>query len=85
MNNIPTAEEFATEDGGFRLPRGVSYTTDIGELMIEFAKMHVEACIKGIIDNAEVEEYYPNPYRSESYYKVDMKSILDAYSISNIK
>jgi hypothetical protein len=39
-NNIPTAEEFATEHNEAKMPRGVSYQKEIGELMIEFAKLY---------------------------------------------
>ena len=45
-NNIPTAEEFATEHNEAKMPRGVSYQKEIGELMIEFAKLHVQAALK---------------------------------------
>ena len=52
-NNIPTAEEFATEHNEARMPRGVSYQKEIGEMMIEFAKLHCEAQLKVILENAK--------------------------------
>jgi hypothetical protein len=46
MNKVPSAEEFATEYDSMRMPSGVSYQKEIAELMIEFAKIHVEAALK---------------------------------------
>jgi hypothetical protein len=83
--NIPTAEEFATEYDGFRLPRGISYTTDIGELMIEFAKMHIEEFKKAVIENVDFTAESYNSMQVGSIMQVDVNSIINAYPISNIK
>ena len=84
MEKIPTAKEFANE---IRMPRGVSYQSEIGELMIEFAKLHVQAALQAAADNAEIKEV---PYtgcmecgRRDTV--VNGKSILNAYSLENIK
>ena len=54
--------------------------------MIEFAKRHVTEALEAVINNAEVEEHYPNPYDPESkIYIINEKSILNAYDLNQIK
>lgn len=57
----------------------VSYK-DTRELMVEFAKIHVEAALKEASEKALV-------YADEGGYSeyVDEKSILDSYPLDNIK
>lgn len=50
-NKILTVEEFATEYNEARMPRGVSYQKEIGELMIEFAKLHVKAALQAALES----------------------------------
>lgn len=51
------------------------------EMMIEFAKLHVEAALKAAVENAETKwiKYTDNDY------EVDEDSILNSYPIENIK
>lgn len=86
MENIPTAEEFANENYGSRLPRGVSYYKEIGELMIEFAKLHVQNATTQILMQAEV-ELFDKDNRSvpTKSYRVNSDSIVKAYPLTNIK
>jgi len=80
MNKIPTVEEFATEYNESRMPRGVSYQKEIGELMIEFAKLHVEAAIKECIENA------PSGSSTDTVsYEDVVKALKDCYPLENIK
>ena len=67
---IPTAEEFMNRPFGQRL--------DTQELMIEFAKLHVEAALEAASKNVEVNGNIPQDW-------IDRQSILDAYPLENIK
>ena len=74
MNKIPTAEEFALQDGYDKVIDHVTETR-----MIEFAKLHVEAALQAASKNAEVNvTNYHN-------YEVDDDSILNSYPLENIK
>jgi hypothetical protein len=56
--------------------------SNVEKLMIEFAKLHVEAALKEVIENAE------SVYDSEEdcfINAVDSDSILNAYPLTNIK
>ena len=78
-NNIPTAEEF------FKEKYGVSdriATSNATLLAIEFAKLHVEACKKEIIEKVEINDYDVHGQYSPD---VDRDSILNAYPLTNIK
>ena len=79
MSKIPTAEEFLilNKDKDFRLSMSGLY---VSEIMIEFAKLHVEAALKNASENALV-------YADEGGYSefVDKNSILNAYQLENIK
>jgi hypothetical protein len=66
---MKTAAEFL-DQGNF------NNTTD---MMIEFAKMHVEAALKAASENAECYE------SMEGMYEVRTRTILNAYPDSNIK
>jgi hypothetical protein len=77
-NKIPTAEEFLKdklseihEKEIFEDLLQKMFTVDVSEVMIEFAKLHVEAAL-----NAACE--------SEGY-DIDENSILNAYPLTNIK
>lgn len=96
MNKIPTAEEFATEHGEARMPRGVSYQKEIGELMVEFAQLHVQAALEVIVNNIGFIETTSEKLNSEEYkpfitaddntiWTIDKESIINAYPKENIK
>ena len=46
MDKIPTAEEFINENGGFLKYSSAQEFVECQSLMIEFAKLHVEAALK---------------------------------------
>ena len=84
---MKTAEEFLIEKnyplynefGGL----GMYY---VKEAMIEFAKMHVQEALRLASVEAEVEHELSNPYDPNSEYQIVNKdSILNAYSLGNIK
>jgi hypothetical protein len=77
MNNIPTAEKFflLAENWGFA-------GKQVHEKMIEFAKLHVKAALKEASEKATAGHSYPWTH-NEPY--VDKDSILNAYSLDNIK
>lgn len=57
------------------------------EMMLEFAKMHVQEALKQASEKAEVATEYENPVNPSmgSFEIVDKCSILDAYSLDNVK
>lgn len=69
MEKIPTAEKFATEYDNARMPRGVSYQKDIGELMIEFAKLHVKAALEAASQKALVHEKCNNYHTAKTMWE----------------
>lgn len=69
-NKLPTAEEWLTSFGADA--DDMFYKHSVEEAMIEFAKMHVEAAIKSILENVTLSDD-----------KWD--SILNAYPLTNIK
>jgi hypothetical protein len=71
-NKIPAAEEFwitFQDSSSFTVP----------EAMIEFAKLHVEAALKDIINNVET------CIGGDGSPLVTVTSILNAYPLTNIK
>ena len=81
LNNMITVEELLktiyNEGSG---AGGDSYNEgDIERIMIEFAKLHVEAALKEASEKAEIEDL------SYDDRIVNVKSILNAYSLENIK
>jgi|688.fasta_scaffold2273523_1 hypothetical protein len=83
MAKIPTAEEFLKdlqheyeETGEYKM----YFAIDIPNKLKEFAKMHVEAALKEASEKALV-------YADEGGYSefVDEQSILNSYSLENIK
>ena len=71
-----TAEEFLEDFQD--LPRHIDEfeTSDIAKVMREFAKLHVEAQQKAIIENINLEDIINDD---------DYSSILNAYPLENIK
>jgi hypothetical protein len=80
-NDIPTAEEFYTN---FVIEhKSDSKTLD---LMIEFAKLHVQAALKEASEKAKIKYEYSGNTGSEYCDEyVDHNSILNAYPLTNIK
>jgi len=84
--NLPTAEEFL-ELQHETVP---SIEFDIRQVMIEFAKMHVEAALKEAINNVRIIDD-PNSYcgNTGSEYPpdqiLDTDAILNSYPLENIK
>ena len=73
---MKTAEEFFDE-GNFN---------NVTDMLIEFAKMHVQEALRLASVEAEVEHELSNPYDPNSEYQIVNKdSILNAYSLENIK
>ena len=73
---MKTAAEFFDE-GNFN---------NVTDMLIEFAKMHVQEALKQASVEAEVEHELSNPYDPNSEYQIVNKdSILNAYSLGNIK
>jgi len=54
------------------------------DVMIEFAKMHVQAALKQAVIEASVEDYGVLGEDSP-FYRVEENSILNAYPLTNIK
>ena len=80
-NKIPTAEEFINENGGFLKYSSAQEFVECQSLMIEFAKLHVEAALK----EAEKETV---KHISKTILELNMynkNSILNAYPLENIK
>lgn len=74
MSTIPTSTEFQW------IKR--KYRDDVAkDLMIEFAKLHVEAALKAASENAETRYI---PYTDDEY-EIDKNSILNSYPLDNIK
>ena len=80
MSKIPTAEEFIDENW-----RGKGLALDVKGLMIEFAKLHVEAALKTAhkktCKKVDLRNYEDELYKSE----ILKKSIINAYPLDNIK
>lgn len=99
MNKIPTAEEWLLnhktlshyqlaeyDEGGFA---GID-EKKLYEIMVEFAKLHVQAALQAVSDNAKVEiidwkkEGFSLP-GLQPIYGVNSESVLTAYPLENIK
>ena len=77
-NNIPRAEEFLNDI------RYVTYSLD--EKLITFAKLHVEAALLAASKNSEIIDVSPHQDGGDpGYFSVNEDSILNAYSLTNIK
>ena len=57
------------------------------EMMVEFAQRHVTEALRQASEKAELETEYENPVNPSmgSFEVVDKSSILDAYSLDNVK
>ena len=85
MEKIPTAEEYANS-----IYQEYPVSKEIHELMIGFAKLHVEAALKEAINNVRIIDD-PNSYcgNTGSEYPpdqiLDTNAILNSYPLENIK
>lgn len=80
METIPTAEKFrigCIHDGSF-IP-----VNEVNRLMIEFAKLHVQAALKAAWANAHATN--KPKFAGDCNPVVDDESILTAYPLDNIK
>jgi hypothetical protein len=81
MSKIPTAFEFIH----ICLSKDDDMTT--GQMMIEFAKLHVEAQQKAIIENVTIDDI-GSPNTEGEWMPcniINKDSIINAYSLDNIK
>lgn len=90
MSKIPTAEEKLKANfyNGSFIEIHSGDLEDIKNIMIKFAKLHVEATLKAAYINSIVEEqkiYDPLNGDSWNQYVIKQESILDAYPLENIK
>lgn len=81
MAKIPTAEEMFKANP--ILPEGLERQACIA-FMKTFAKLHVEAALK---EASEKVEFNPGEYISDGHWEqeIDRESILNSYSLDNIK
>jgi len=91
MKQLPTAEQFLRFKSDISEDKtSVEYLTDceVEEIMIEFAKIHVQAALEAASNNASVEfdEWEDNSGDFQvDFLGIDSSSILNAYPESNIK
>jgi hypothetical protein len=80
MEKIPTTEDFLQQNNV------VGMTGLLVPLMIEFAKLHVEAALKSASENAKTEEVWEGNTGSEYCDTIVNKdSILNSYPPENIE
>jgi len=83
MSTIPTAEEFLLQQDCLRNTE--DFFNDVQPIdLIEFAKMHVEAALKAASEQASCSRSYSG-WSDGSSFEVNKDSILDSYSLTNIK
>ena len=89
-NRIPTAEEFAErnqydleshDEGGYL---GID-TKIFAEKLIEFAKLHVEAALKAASEKASLTDFAYEFLQEGAPDAIDKDTILNSYSLENIK
>ena len=80
MSKIPTAEEFILDN------YEVNYANpEILKVMIEFAKLHVEACKEEYLQKG-FGRYMNHAFdKNPTRVPIDEESILNAYPLENIK
>jgi hypothetical protein len=91
MKKIPTAEEFfnkRSKDLGFENWTNLIVQQEwdtIDKITIEFAKLHVEAALKAASEKGYGLYENEGEWRGVSKSKINKKSILNAYPLTNIK
>jgi hypothetical protein len=83
MSTIPTAEEFLLASESY-FNKDNSPGNLNSHLLIAFAKMHVEAALKAASEQASCSRSYSG-WSDGSSFEVNKDSILDSYSLTNIK
>lgn len=78
MNTIPTAGEFFNKRLAAVTQEECNGKSPMMQVMIEFAKLHVEAALKAATENVEYTK------DSAGNDMVDKESILNAYPLTNI-
>jgi hypothetical protein len=94
MEQLPIAEEWLSnhkklskydvvehDEGGYL---GVN-EENLYKIMIEFAKLHVEAALKEASEKAKTIYIEPDGCATGDYYDVDKESILNSYPLDKIK
>ena len=85
LNNMITAEELLDNieiwDGVF------VHSKNAKQAMIEFAKLHVEQALKQASENfkMKIKDDVHELHMNDDWMEVDKNSILNAYSLENIK
>lgn len=84
---VPTAKEFLESRRVYPHIKAQWECEAVYQEMIEFAKIHVTEALKQASEKAELETEYENPVNPSmgSFEVVDRASILDAYSLDNVK
>jgi hypothetical protein len=83
MEKIPTAKAFYQN---YIEENNHDSHVDIEEMLIEFAKIHVEAALKEASEKAKTSEFWEGNTGSEYCETiVDKESILNSYPLNNIK
>jgi hypothetical protein len=82
-NKIPTAEDFFIDNKLIPFHTDSFHMKEIHKIMIEFAKLHVEAALKEASENAEL-KYRINDISCNDKI-LNKNSILNAYPLTNIK
>jgi hypothetical protein len=85
-----TAEEFYEDYVDFKVVPKKNYKDkdlleDTHLAMIEFAKYHVEQALKKASEEASITHKYINHHSTPPEYEVNKDSIINAYSLENIK
>ena len=80
MEKTPTAEEFALKDGWDKVIDHVTI-----KRMQEFAKLHVEAQLKAILEKSTIETKCYEFGDMDEYHVINKDSITNAYPLTNIK
>lgn len=85
MNNTPTAEDFAwSQEQDFISILAEANYQEVYNLMIEFAKLHVQAALISAWEKAKIKQEIFSE-TGEPIYEIDHLSILQSYPSSNIK
>jgi hypothetical protein len=90
MEKIPTAEEVIDKMVKFASVNDTINCTvySLSQVMIEFAKLHVEAALKAASEKAKITERKKVIDNTGGYVRIPTiykKHILNAYSLENIK
>jgi hypothetical protein len=82
-----TAEEFLKKLDDASGTTWTESDIDICKAFIEFAKLHVEAALEAVVENAYLKDYEEYQYGGGYITKqeIDKESILNAYPLDNIK